>query len=87
MNEISRKATVKPLTAVLVRPKRMSDLPSLHRGFNVSAETQAAFPSAVLLNVFNLVNIVEEVLIIVLGIVIIAVQTRRHPGTSRDHGQ
>ena len=42
----------------------MSDLPGLHRGFNVSAETQAAFPSAVLLNVFNLVNLVEEVLAI-----------------------
>ena len=40
---------VKPLTAVLVRPKRMSDLPALHRRLNVSAETQAVFPSAVLL--------------------------------------
>ena len=73
MNEVSRKMKIKPLTAVLVRPKRMSDLPSLHRGFNVSAETQAAFPSAVLLNVFNLVNLVEEVLAIVLGIVAIVV--------------
>jgi putative ABC transport system permease protein len=73
MNEVSRKMKVKPLTAVLVRPKRMSDLPSLHRNFNVSAETQAAFPSAVLLNVFNLVDLMEEILAVVLGIVAIVV--------------
>ena len=39
MNEIARKMEVKPLTAVLVRPKRMSDLPSLHREFNGGGDT------------------------------------------------
>jgi putative ABC transport system permease protein len=71
MNEVSRRMQVKPLTAVLVRPKRMSDLPSLHRGLNVSAETQAAFPSAVLLNIFNLLRLVEDALTVILGIVAI----------------
>ena len=42
MNEVVARAwTIKPLTAVLVRPKRMSDLPALHRRLNVAAETQA----------------------------------------------
>jgi putative ABC transport system permease protein len=45
MNEIARDMPVKPLTAVLVRPQRMSDLPGLHREFNIRGETQAAFPS------------------------------------------
>ncbi|HEY7496786.1 MAG TPA: ABC transporter permease, partial [Candidatus Tectomicrobia bacterium] len=39
MNEIARQMEIKPLTAVLVRPKRLSDLPSLHREFNMAAET------------------------------------------------
>jgi putative ABC transport system permease protein len=73
MNEIARQMEVKPLTAVLVRPKRMSDLPSLHREFNLAAETQAAFPSAVLLNIFNLLSLAEEVLTMLLGIVAIVV--------------
>jgi putative ABC transport system permease protein len=73
MNEVSRTMRVKPLTAVLVRPTRMSDLPALHRRLNVSAGTQAVFPSAVLLNVFNVINLVEEVLAIVLAIVAIVV--------------
>ena len=73
MNEIARKLEVKPLTAVLVRPKRMSDLPSLHREFNIAAETQAVFPSAVLLNIFNLLSLAEEVLTMILGIVAIVV--------------
>ena len=59
MNEVARQMEVKPLTAVLIRPKRMSDLPSLHREFNVAAETQAVFPSAVLLNIFNLLSLAE----------------------------
>ena len=69
MNEISRKMQVKPLTAVLVRAKRMSDLPGLHRGFNVTADTQAVFPSAVLLNIFNVLSLVEDVVAIILAIV------------------
>jgi len=69
MNEVSRKTKVKPLTAVLVRAKRMSDLPSLHRGFNVTTETQAVFPSAILLNVFNLLGLAEEILAVILTIV------------------
>jgi putative ABC transport system permease protein len=73
MNEVARKLEVKPLTAVLIRPKRMSDLPSLHREFNIAAETQAVFPSAVLLNIFNLLSLVEEVLTMILGIVAVVV--------------
>jgi putative ABC transport system permease protein len=73
MNEIAREMTVKPLTAVLVRPKRMSDLPSLHRQLNTAAETQAVFPSVVLLNIFNLLGLAEEVLSLILGIVAVVV--------------
>jgi putative ABC transport system permease protein len=73
MNEASRGMEVKPLTAVLVRPRRLSDLPFLHRRLNVSAETQAVFPSAALLSVFNVLGLVEEGLAIVLAIVAIVV--------------
>ena len=73
MNEISRKAMVKPLTAVLIRPKRLSDLPALHRGWNVAPDIQAAFPTAVLLNIFNLLSLVEDVLLVVLGVVVVVV--------------
>jgi putative ABC transport system permease protein len=73
MNEVSRQMTVKPLTAVLVRPKRMSDLPSLQREVNVASETQAVFPSSVLLSIFNLLNLAEQVLKMILGIVAIVV--------------
>jgi putative ABC transport system permease protein len=73
MNEVARKMQVKPLTAVLIRPKRMSDLPSLHRELNVSAETQAVFPSAVLLTIFNMLGLAEDVLALILGIVAVIV--------------
>ena len=73
MNEISRPMTVKPLTAVLVRPKRLSDVPSLHREFNVAADSQAVIPSAVLLSIFNLLSLVEEVLKMILAIVAVVV--------------
>jgi len=73
MNEISRKAMIKPLTAVLVRPKRLSDLPALHRGWNVGPDLQAALPSAILLNVFNLLGLVEDVLAVVLAVVAVVV--------------
>jgi putative ABC transport system permease protein len=73
MNEVARQMTVKPLTAVLVRPKRLSDLPSLHREFNVAPETQAVLPSSVLLNIFNLLGLAEEVLKMILGIVALVV--------------
>ena len=73
MNEVSRSLHVKPLTAVLVRPKRISDLPALHRRLNVSEGTQAVFPSSVLLNIFNVLSLVEDVLVVVLGIVAIVV--------------
>ena len=73
MNEISRQATVKPLTAVLVRPRRLSDLTALHRGWNVAPDLQAALPTAVLLNVFNLLGLVEDVLVVVLAVVAIVV--------------
>jgi putative ABC transport system permease protein len=69
MNEVARKMTVKPLTAVLVRPKRMSDLPSLHRELNVSAETQAVLPSGVLLTIFNVMAVAEDALALILAIV------------------
>jgi putative ABC transport system permease protein len=73
MNEVARKMQMKPLTAVLVRPKRMSDLPALHRQLNVSQETQAVFPSGVLLGIFNLLGLAEEVLTLILAIVAIVV--------------
>jgi putative ABC transport system permease protein len=62
MNEVSREMTVKPLTAVLVRPKRLSDIPSLHRQLNVGPDSQAVIPSSVLLTIFNLLGLAEEVL-------------------------
>ena len=73
MNEIARQMLVKPLTAILVRPKRLSDLPSLHREFNVLPETQAVFPSTVLLTIFQLLGIAEEVLNIILTLVALVV--------------
>jgi putative ABC transport system permease protein len=73
MNEISRKAAIKPLTAVLVRPKRLSDLTALHRGWNLAPGLQAALPTAVLLDVFNLLSLVEDVLFVVLAVVVIVV--------------
>jgi putative ABC transport system permease protein len=73
MNEVSRKARVKPLTAVLVRPKRLSDLTALHRGWNVGPDLQAALPSAILLNIFNLLGLVEDVLAVVLAVVAVVV--------------
>src|SRR5262249_6566301 len=69
MNEVARKTTVKPLTAVFVRPKRMSDLPSLHRELNVSADTQAVLPSGVLLTIFKVMALAEEGLTMILAIV------------------
>jgi putative ABC transport system permease protein len=73
MNEVARQMPIKPLTAVLVRPKRMSDLPSLHREFNVHDETQAVFPSAILLTIFQLLSLAEEVLTIILALVALVV--------------
>jgi putative ABC transport system permease protein len=73
MNEIARAMAIKPLTAVLVRPKRMSDLPALHRQLNVSEDTQAVFPSAVLLGIFNVLDLAEDVLALILTFVAIVV--------------
>jgi len=73
MNEISRKAMIKPLTAVLIRPKRLSDLTALHRGWNVGPDLQAALPSAILLSIFNLLGLVEDVLAVVLAVVAVVV--------------
>jgi putative ABC transport system permease protein len=69
MNEVARGMAVKPLTAVLVRPKRMSDLPSLHREVNVAPDTQAVLPSGVLLTIFNMMAVAEDVLKMILAIV------------------
>jgi putative ABC transport system permease protein len=69
MNEVARGMAVKPLTAVLVRPKRMSDLPSLNRELNIAADTQAVLPSAVLLTIFNMMAVAENVLKMILVIV------------------
>jgi putative ABC transport system permease protein len=69
MNDVARGMAVKPLTAVLVRPRRMSDLPSLHRELNVAAGTQAVLPSGVLLTIFNMMAVAEDVLKIILAIV------------------
>jgi putative ABC transport system permease protein len=73
MNEVSRQMTVKPLTAVLVRPKRLSDIPSLHREYNIAPTTQAVIPSSVLLSIFNLLGLAEEVLKAILAIVALVV--------------
>jgi len=73
MNEVARKMQIKPVTAVLLRAKRLSDLPSLHRELNVSTETQAVFPSATLLTIFNLLDVVEEALVVILAIVAVVV--------------
>jgi putative ABC transport system permease protein len=69
MNEVARGLVIKPLTAVLVRPKRLSDLPALHRERNVVPETQAVLPSAVLLTIFNMMAVAQETLTIILVIV------------------
>jgi len=69
MNEVARGMADKPLTAVLIRPKRMSDLPSLHRALNVAPETQAVLPSGVLLTIFNMMAVAEDVLKVILAIV------------------
>jgi putative ABC transport system permease protein len=73
MNEVARQAAVKPLTTVLVRPQRLSDLPQLHREFNLHPETQAVLPSAVLLTIFNLLSVAEEVLRFVLEAIVLVV--------------
>jgi putative ABC transport system permease protein len=69
MNEVARGMAVKPLTAVLVRPKRLSDLPSLNRELNVAADTQAVLPSAVLLTIFNMMAVAENALKMILAVV------------------
>jgi len=69
MNEVARGMAIKPLTAVLIRPKRMSDLPSLNRELNVTPDTQAVLPSAVLLTIFNMMAVAENVLKMILAIV------------------
>ena len=63
------RLAIKPLTAVLVRPKRMSDLPSLHRERNVAMETQAVLPSGVLLTIFNMMAMAQEALTMILATV------------------
>ena len=73
MNEVARKMQIKPLTAVLVRAKRLSDLPSLHRELNVSTETQAAFPTMVLLTIFDLLGLAEDVVAAILAVVAVVV--------------
>ena len=69
MNEVAREQTIKPLTAVLIRPKRMSDLPGLHRERNVSADTQAVLPSGVILTIFNMMAVAQEALTMILATV------------------
>ena len=73
MNELARHLAVKPLTAVLVRPERLSDLPALHREYNLHPDVQAVFPSAVLLTVFNILSLVEEILTYVLAVMALVV--------------
>lgn len=73
MNEVSRAVPVKPLTSVLIRPKRLADLPQLHRELNVHPETQAAIPSAVLLTLLNVLGVVEDVMDLVLGAIVLIV--------------
>lgn len=73
MNELVRAMPVKPLTSVLLRPKRLSDLPQLHREWSVHPETQAAIPSVVLLTLLNMLGVVEGVLDLVLGAIALLV--------------
>jgi putative ABC transport system permease protein len=73
MNEVARALPVKPLTAVLVRARRMSDLPSLNRELNVAPETQSVFPSAVLLAIFNLLAVMDATLAVVLAAMVVVV--------------
>jgi putative ABC transport system permease protein len=47
----------------------MSDLGSLHRELNVATETQAVLPSGVLLTIFNMMAVAEDVLTMILAIV------------------
>jgi len=69
MNELAHAMVVKPLTAVLIRPKRLTDLPGLHREHNVVPETQAVLPSGVLLTIFNMMAVAQEALTMILAIV------------------
>jgi putative ABC transport system permease protein len=69
MNEVARKVIVKPLTAVLVHPKRLSDVGALQRELNVAADTTAVLPSGVLLVIFNMMAVAEDVLTMILAIV------------------
>ena len=69
INELAREMPIKPLTAVLVRPKRMSDLPALHREHNVVPETQAVLPTGVLLTIFNMMAVAQDALTMILAIV------------------
>ena len=62
MNEVARRMAIKPLTAVLVRPKRMSDLPALHRRANISAGDPGGFSQRGLLSIFNMLGLAEDVL-------------------------
>ena len=48
-------------------------LPALHRELNVSKETQAVFPSAVLLEIFNLLRLVEDTLAVMLVVIALVV--------------
>ena len=73
MNEIARAMSIKPLTAGAGAARRMSDLPALHRAAEPSRRPQAVFPSAVLLDVFNLLDVAEEVLTLILACVAIVV--------------
>lgn len=59
-HEISREMTVKPLTAVLVRPTRLPDIPSVPRECTVGPETPAVIPSSVRLSLFNRLGRVES---------------------------
>ena len=45
MNEVSRGMDVKPLTAVLVRPKRISDLPPCTGGSTCRQRRRPSFPA------------------------------------------
>jgi hypothetical protein len=54
-------------------------LPSLHREINVAPDTQAVLPSGVLLTIFNMIAVAEDVLKIlaIVGVIVLLYRVMR----------